>query len=202
MIFRAFSNISDAVILKPLNEVTSSSLHFQHHPTLMLSKPGWGLHGGPNQTLTQMSSGAELVQGSFSPRELLIPQAEIESLHPGIKGAGGRGHVWVQKIPTSTERRGWFFTETIRQQGETKGRTSPGCLIHPPAPCCRKGWGLGEESLSVSLTNFLCQLKGPLSCWQAEPREGCLSAGSSASPRGWCPAQWQGQVALWEILCY
>lgn len=51
VIFRGFSNISDSVILKPLNEVASSSLHFQHHPTVMLPKPGWGLPWWPKAKL-------------------------------------------------------------------------------------------------------------------------------------------------------
>lgn len=51
MICRVFSNISDSVILKPLSEVTSSSLHFQHHPTLLLSEPGWGLPQWPEAKL-------------------------------------------------------------------------------------------------------------------------------------------------------
>lgn len=53
----------------------------------------------------------------------------------------------VQKIPNSTERRGWFFTEILRQQGETTGRISPECLIHPSAPATERGHlggGLGE----------------------------------------------------------
>lgn len=102
----------------------------------------------------------------FFPWELLLPQAEIETLQCRIEGLEGGGMFEVQKIPSSTEGRGWFFTEILRQQGETTGRTSPEYLIHPSAPCHRKGtlrmrirWG--EGSLSVFLINFLCQLKGP-----------------------------------------
>lgn len=75
-----------------------------------------------SQTLTQIPSGAELVQGSFFPLELLIPQAETETLQHRTEGAGGEGAcLRCRKFPVAQKEEDGSLLKSSGSRVKPKG---------------------------------------------------------------------------------